>query len=324
MVDTDSLAFALSVAAIPFFIIGFIGNVLVIRIVHKTRQMHTTTNYLLANLAVSDVITILLVMPYFYISDLVGDQSGELGMDACKFSAITSIVAMVSSFTLTVLAVERYHALLKPLRTGLRLKKDNINRAIALIWIASVLFSLPLFYFYEQNKTFSKCFPRTNTASKLYMIIYYLFITYLPLAVFVYCYGSLIKGLYFTNTICSADTEEDRSSEKKKLVVTFILATAGFVIGYGTTTVFNTIVILGGGEQMASYTDISSVLLFVFLCSLCLNPMLYAFRSTNFQEGFKRIIFCRRPTPEAIQLEWLFSQQQSLISRICYLRNNNN
>ena len=38
------------------------GNVLVIRNVHKTRQMHTLTNYLLANMAVSDVITILLFL----------------------------------------------------------------------------------------------------------------------------------------------------------------------------------------------------------------------------------------------------------------------
>ena len=58
---------------------------------------------------------------------------------------------------------------------------------------------------------------------------------YIPLAVFLYCYGSLIKGLYFDNTICAspADRQEDRSCEKKKLVITFMLATAGFLVGYG-------------------------------------------------------------------------------------------
>jgi len=50
----------------------------------------------------------------------------------------------VLSFTLTVLAVERYHALLKPFSTGLRLKEDNIKQAIALVWISSVLVCLPL------------------------------------------------------------------------------------------------------------------------------------------------------------------------------------
>ena len=60
MVETDSLSFVLSCCSIPFYIIGLIGNVLVIRIVHKTREMHTPTNYLLASMAVSDVLTIIM------------------------------------------------------------------------------------------------------------------------------------------------------------------------------------------------------------------------------------------------------------------------
>ena len=57
----DSLDLFLSYFPILFFAIGFIGNVLVIRIVHKRRQMHTPTNYLLANIAVSDVIAVVLI-----------------------------------------------------------------------------------------------------------------------------------------------------------------------------------------------------------------------------------------------------------------------
>ena len=49
-------------------------------------------------------------------------------------------------------------------------------------------------------------------------------------------------------------------------------------------------------------SDLSIVFYFMFYCSLCLNPILYAFRSTNFQ-GLKRIIFRRKPpTQNDIQL----------------------
>ena len=44
----------IKIACIPFYIFGFIGNILIIRIVHKTGETHTTTNYLLANLAATD------------------------------------------------------------------------------------------------------------------------------------------------------------------------------------------------------------------------------------------------------------------------------
>ena len=96
MVEADSLEIILFWTTIPFLTIGLIGNVLVIRIVHKTRDMHTPTNYLLANMAVSDVITILMWPLYGF----------GVGKFVCKFLALGEISIMVSSTTLTVLAVE--------------------------------------------------------------------------------------------------------------------------------------------------------------------------------------------------------------------------
>ena len=146
MINTDSLNFRLFVAAIPVYIIGFIGNTLVIRIVHKTRDMHSTTNYLLANLAVSDVITILLA-PLYFFSYHIGYPSSAFGKFSCKFLVLSDISITTSALTLSLLAIERYHALLKPFRTGLRLTDENIKQAIALIWISSffIVFQSSLF-----------------------------------------------------------------------------------------------------------------------------------------------------------------------------------
>ena len=47
MDEIYNLAYTLFYSSIPFLVIGFIGNVLVVRIVHKTREMHTPTNYTL-------------------------------------------------------------------------------------------------------------------------------------------------------------------------------------------------------------------------------------------------------------------------------------
>lgn len=305
MFNTDNLESVLFITTIPIYVIGLIGNVLVIRIVHKTREMHTKTNYLLVNLAVSDVITILLA-PLYFFSHLHGYLSHRFGNFACKLLVINEVSILVSSFTLTVLAVERYHALLKPFRTGLRIKEDNVKHAIALIWIAGTLFCTPFFFFQEWSKSHSTCIGawslHMNEATKVYVVINAVIGTYTPLAIMLYCYVSLIKGLYFTNTVCT-ETEGERSSEKKKLVVTFILATAGFGFGYAPFVVFYTAIASGGDEQIGFklYSYLLSVFVFLFDCSLCLNPILYAFRSTNFKEGFKRIIFCHgRPSQSEI------------------------
>ena len=53
MDEIYNLTYTLFYSSIPFLVIGFIGNVLVIRIVHKTREMQTPTNYLLVSIAAS-------------------------------------------------------------------------------------------------------------------------------------------------------------------------------------------------------------------------------------------------------------------------------
>ena len=136
VIQNINLPLAFFYGGIPFLIIGLIGNLLLIRIVHKKREMHTTINYLLVSMAVSDVITVLLCpLCNFSFAKFV-----------CKFSTLAEISMMVSSSTLTVLAVERYHVILKPFETGLRLNKDNIKRAIACIWIASLIICFPEFF----------------------------------------------------------------------------------------------------------------------------------------------------------------------------------
>ena len=156
----DSLDLFLSYFPILFFAIGFIGNVLVIRIVHKTRQMHTPTNYLLSNMAVSDVITILLISCKKFSENQLGRVSHKFATFACEAFSFVKICIMVSSITLTVLALERYHALLKPFRTELRLSEDNVKKAIVFInWTTSVVIYFPQFFFAEWSEEHTSCFP---------------------------------------------------------------------------------------------------------------------------------------------------------------------
>ena len=223
MDENYNMEYTLFYSSIPFLVIGFTGNVLVVRIVHKTREMHTPTNYLLVSMAASDIITILLWPLYFF----------EVWKFVCKLVELVELCATVSYFTITVLAVERYHALLKPFRNGLRLREDNVKKAIACIWVASIFICLSETFFKEWSETRETCIgPWTlylNQGSKACMVLNVV-VFVIQLSIIMYCYGTLIRGLYFTNTVC-AETDGERRSEKKKLVITFMLVTFGFFMG---------------------------------------------------------------------------------------------
>lgn len=290
MVEVDRLQLIFFWTAVPFLVVGFVGNVLVVRIVHKNRDMHTPTNFLFVNLAVSDVITILLWPFYHFV----------VGAFICKFVVLIEISIVASSITVTVLAVERYHALLRPFRTGLRLSRDNIGKAIAFIWIASAITCIPEFFLKEWSDTHETCVgPWTihkNQATKIYMITN-VTLTFILLVVALYCYGSLIRALFFTNTVFS-ETVADRSLERQRLAVTCILASAAFFIAYTPTMIFYTFVSpTNKDEEFNHYPLLSGGVDFVFTCSMCFNPILYAFRGRVFKEKIKRIVLCRDQTP---------------------------
>ena len=267
--------------------------------------MHTPTNYLLASMAVSDVFTIMLIAAgTFAFSQHVLDEN--FGNLVCKAAVLTTTFVTVSAITLTVLAVERYNALLKPLRTGLRLSEDNIKKAIALIWVTSVFVSIPNAFFQEFDRSNHVCVGRgdsiTNLAWKTYLIVFDALLL-IQSVVMVFCYGSLIRGLYFTNTVCqeTETTDGERSSEKKKLVITFLLASLGFLIGYVPCVAFNIVVAFqtNANININLYSHLQNAFEFLFSCSLCLNPLVYAFRSAHFREGFKRVLTtCWKPTPQ--------------------------
>ena len=226
-------------SSIPFLVIALIGNLLVIRIVHKIREMHTPTNYLLVSVAVSDVITILLWSLYFFPFERF----------ICKVVVIVEISITISSITFTVLAVERYHAVYTIISTS---------------------------------------------------------ITCAQLALMIYCYTCLIRGLFFSSTVYPV-TDRETTAEKKKLVITFLLATTGFFVGYWPTEFLHSFVAARDDKQIDSklYSDLVGVFDFIFVCSLCFNPIIYSFRSKKFKEGLKSMFACSAPETAMSNVHWI-------------------
>ena len=288
----ESLEYTLYYSSIPFLVIGFIGNVLLIRIVQKTREMHTPTNFLLASMAASDIITILLWSLYFF----------EFAKFVCKFVVLIEISIKVSSITLTLLAIERYNAILTPFRAGLWLTQDKIKYTICFIWFSSLVICFPEFFLKKWSETEETCIgPWTfhmSQASKIYMVIN-ITIVFLEMVTICYCYGCLLRGLYFSNRVYP-QTERDASSEKKKLVITLMISTILFSLAFAPLVVFYAIVATRNNEQLAQdyelYVILVGVFDFMFVFAVSSNPIIYGFRATKFREEFKNIILCRRKT----------------------------
>ena len=185
--------------------------------------MHTPTNYLLDNMAVSDAVTVMLLPLYNFVEYQLGSVNNNFEKFTCKSVALVQICIIVSSTTLTLKAVERYHALLKPFRTELRLSDDNVKKAIAIIWIMiSVLLSLPSFFLHKWSieedavERFACVGPWTlsmNQASKIYLLVH-ASIFFIQLTTMCYCYASLLSRDFILPTQCVQKKRKEREVQR--------------------------------------------------------------------------------------------------------------
>jgi len=138
----------ISVVYSTIFIVGVLGNVATICVILKNKYMHTPTNVYLANLAISDLLTHLVAMP-FELYWLWRQYPWVFGEAICDAKMLTTETVTYSSIlTIVAFTVERYMAICRPLTVPRRLSKmARAGWALLAIWISSVLFSLPWLYY---------------------------------------------------------------------------------------------------------------------------------------------------------------------------------
>lgn len=125
---------------------AIISNLIIVWIVSKSSQMQNATNYLIANLALADILIGAFAIPFQFQAALL--QQWNLPWYMCTFCPTVQVISVnVSVFTLTVIALDRYRAVLYPLTA--RTNKLRIRLIIISIWVSGIIFSIPTFVAYE-------------------------------------------------------------------------------------------------------------------------------------------------------------------------------
>ncbi|XP_037127619.1 beta-3 adrenergic receptor [Syngnathus acus] len=118
------------------------GNLLVIILVAATKTLRQVTSVLIMNLAISDLLVGLGVMPFVALS-IVKPGWGEC-FNLCLFVAYTSSVyCTVSVLTLAAIALDRYHSIMDCLRYSSRCTLRRTCSVVLWIWLQAMATSCP-------------------------------------------------------------------------------------------------------------------------------------------------------------------------------------
>src|SRR5688500_8436152 len=124
------------------FVVGLFGNALVVIVVASNQQMRNTTNLLILNLAIADLLFIIFCVP-FTATDYVLSY-WPFGATWCKMvQYIIIVTAYASVITLVLMSADRFMAVVYPV-TSISLRTDrNILLAIAVSWVVILVACAP-------------------------------------------------------------------------------------------------------------------------------------------------------------------------------------
>ncbi|GAV02344.1 hypothetical protein RvY_12924-1 [Ramazzottius varieornatus] len=140
----------ITLSAIIFFF-GTAGNVLVIFSVIRNPSMRSVTNHFIVNLALADCLVLIICLPPTILWDVT--ETWFLGSFMCRAVLFCQRVCVfVSVLTFFCIAVDRWHAIVQPLKFASTASRAKI--AVLLTWLVAIVVSLPELVYLDIKQTF--------------------------------------------------------------------------------------------------------------------------------------------------------------------------
>ncbi|XP_046862338.1 tachykinin-like peptides receptor 86C [Xenia sp. Carnegie-2017] len=282
---------------IYIFVILFavLGNCLVCWIVLTNRRMHDSTNFLLVNLAVSDLLMAL--SSTFKFADLLVKDL-HLGDIGCKFEVnLLNIPYASSCITVAIISFERYCAICRPLTT-LTYFKERLKYIVPSIWITAVVVYFPTLYFCGHNlhkkgdQLSCDCTYRWPSlkAKNIYGIGIVLFFYVVPCMVASSLYFTIIRRLRKTIPGVGGNNAALYSS-RRSVIRMLLISLIVFIIAWTPYNVLYTLKRLEiNFRSIYPYVWYPSLLLAGLHC-MC-NPIIYCLLGNKFRQAFTSILCC--------------------------------
>ena len=129
------------------FVLGLLGNLAFLFTMLRVKWMRTVTNYYLANLAVADLLFLLFVVGDKILAYNTSELKGNmiLGQFGCIIKDLIVRITFYASLALvTLVSLERFYAICKPVQHRVLNGKKGTIQLIAMGWILSAGFALIL------------------------------------------------------------------------------------------------------------------------------------------------------------------------------------
>ncbi|XP_068670547.1 pyroglutamylated RF-amide peptide receptor-like [Montipora foliosa] len=284
-----SLDVALLTIKSLIFLASITGNLLVIFVVIRNRDMRTPFNYLLVNLAVADIVYPSFVLSHFIVSLRIISADEMPGNAICMFLSKTAWTGAVAGvFTMIAIAKERYNTIVHPHGDKGKLTTQNLKVIIPCSWIFAVIFMMRglILQGFGRELAVRSC-EHFWTNKKLVLANRYIWRSFVCISflLIVWLYSTVVYTLWFKRRGDNEVTNQQVVLKVRKRVTLMVLIiTAMFEISWITDTIMHIIVKkLISDEILIAHT--------VMMLNSAINPFVYALLSQRFRQKMKEMLY---------------------------------
>ena len=288
-------------------VLGFVGNVSVCLAIYFDEDLRQQqSNFFLFNLALTDLLTGIIVIPFCIAALIEGEWS--FSSSWCQATAFVYYsLAIVGLETLAFISWDRYYAVFHPLKYGVNVTPKRVYTAIVLCWLWAVVFTMPcvILGWFKYGEYESMCtynFSGTGDEWKTRVLTYGIFTIVLcvmfPSAVIMFCYLRIFSVVRQQGRrVNSATPREFNNSISRRYAWrksrfkgfrTITLVVVLFILSWTPFTVTRLLKALTWDHEIVPVVaDTFASVMSLF--STAANPVAYSLFRKDFRRAFKRL-----------------------------------
>ena len=281
-------------------IAALIGNVLVVITFIKTPSLRISTNYYIVNMAVSDLLVLLVNWPLYSTEGMLTPKvfiSGTSASSACKLGMYLRAVSQsVSVLSLVLISLDRFVAIVFPLKIIVMKMKIRVL-FLSLTWLVPFPYGLPQVIFTDITKVGEQTFcrfmmsdgPRT-VFNGVGFILFYFF----PFITIIILYSAILRSLKKRpkpEELSQGQKDVKRHQQNQKIVKILISIVVAFFICWTPLCVYLFLKKLHPSLFIKDRCLLLVGLTFYVFPSLstAVNPFILFVLSTNYKRALKNL-----------------------------------
>ena len=283
--------------------LGVFGNSIVCYIIGRTKKLHSPTNYLIANLAVADLLVCLSSTVKPIIDNLTKNSWPSTNISSIFFCLFLEsgvalfVTSTASALALIIVSFERFIGIVYPLHYPILVTNSRLKIAILCQWIISVSAAMPfLFKIYYDDQA-----HRYQSMVSVPIVLLYAFTGYvLPITALVYLYTRMFLSLRRHDSVkVKRSIRRPQASlvclqrARKNILINLFIITVLFILFTTPSIVQVVVILLETEDQLKMSISVFRVTAITLLCNSVVNPFVYAFRYNKFQKAMCVTLKCK-------------------------------